>query len=117
MTILLVDDETELVATLAERLAMRGFTVDWADSGAKAIEMVQNNSIYDIAVLDVKMPEIGGLELQKRLAEIAPDMKYIFLTGNASTEDFIEGSAHSYSYLIKPVRIEKLIEQIQSAVK
>ena len=56
--VLLVDDEEELVSTLAERLSMRGLEADWASSGEKALEMAGKKT-YDIAVLDVKIPRFG----------------------------------------------------------
>ncbi|MDD4731508.1 MAG: response regulator [Desulfovibrio sp.] len=116
MRILLVDDEAELVSAMAERLAMRGMEADWAETGEQALEMAEAAQ-YDVAVLDMKMPRIGGLELRRRLEERSPDMKFIFLSGHGSEEDFRAGSAEAESYLIKPVRIEDLVERIHEAVK
>jgi DNA-binding response OmpR family regulator len=60
MKVLLVDDEHELVSTLAERLSFRGIQADWATSGEEAMRLTEKNT-YDVAVLDVKIPRISGL--------------------------------------------------------
>ncbi|SKA79988.1 Response regulator receiver domain-containing protein [Paucidesulfovibrio gracilis DSM 16080] len=116
MNILLVDDEAELVSAMAERLSMRGMPTEWAETGEQALKMVKAGN-YDVAVLDMKMPRMGGLELRRRLAELVPDMKFIFLSGHGSEEDFKVGSAEAESYLIKPVRIEDLVERIHKAME
>jgi DNA-binding response OmpR family regulator len=114
MHVLLVDDERELVSTLAERLALRGIRAEWVTSSEEALERVRARC-FDVAVLDVKIPRMSGLELQKQLAEHCPAMKYIFLTGHGSEEDFRTGSAKAGddNYLIKPVKIETLIDKLQ----
>ncbi|MEZ4526852.1 MAG: response regulator [Desulfobacterales bacterium] len=111
MKILLVDDEQELISTLAERLEIRGIDVHWFTSGEAALKSSEKMP-YDLAVLDVKMPGIGGLELQHRLQVMHPDMKFIFLTGHGSEEDYRAGTAQGHLYLIKPVDIDQLIGKI-----
>ncbi|MEF2144525.1 MAG: response regulator [Desulfovibrionaceae bacterium] len=113
MKVLLVDDETELVSALAERLSFRGVEADWADSGDKALRMAAQAS-YDVAVLDVKMPRMGGLELRRKMAEMRPGMRFVFLSGHGSEEDYLEGSAEASSYLIKPIDIEELLRRIRA---
>jgi DNA-binding response OmpR family regulator len=116
MRVLLVDDEEELVTALAERLAFRGIDADWSTSASRALELVEDH-VYDIAVLDVKMPSLSGIELKKRLERARPGMKYIFLTGHGSEEDFRAGSAEGSQYLVKPLDIEELIEAMRQAVQ
>lgn len=113
MKIILVDDEQELVSTLAERLTMRGIDADWATSGENALEKL-HTATYDLAVLDMKMPKMGGLELRKKINEIQPKMKYIFMTGHGSAEDFYAASSKEGAdcYLVKPVNIDMLIKKI-----
>jgi len=118
MKILLVDDERELVTTLAERLAIRGVDVDWATTGEEALEMAEAES-YDIAVLDIKIPRISGISLKKKLQEKYPEMKFIFMTGHGSEDDFRVGSieAGAEFYLVKPVDIKTLIEKMNEALE
>jgi DNA-binding response OmpR family regulator len=115
MRVLLVDDEEELVTALAERLSFRGIDADWSTSGARALELADAQT-YDVAVLDVKMPNINGLELKKKLEKKRPEMKYIFLTGHGSEEDFRVGSAEGSQYLVKPLDIEVLIATMRQVV-
>ncbi|MFZ0447953.1 MAG: response regulator [Desulfatiglandaceae bacterium] len=118
MRILLIDDEVELVSTLAERLSFRGIEADWATSGREALEKVAEAS-YDIAVVDIKMPRIGGIELKRMMAEKYPHMKFIFMTGHGSEEDFRTGSeeAGAAYYLVKPVDIEELMKKLNEVLK
>jgi len=110
MKLLLVDDEEELVSTMAERLGMRGVEADWVTCGEDALDKLATEH-YDLAVLDVKMPRMSGFELKKSMQALAPEMKYIFLTGHGSEQDFSAGAAEAGAdyYLIKPVAIEWLI--------
>ena len=118
MKILLVDDEKELVETLAERLSYRGIEADWATNGEDALKRLENKT-YALAVLDVKITKISGLELKKIMCKKYPDMKFIFMTGHGSEDDFKAGAAETGSayYLPKPIRIELLIEKIKEVLK
>ncbi|MFO8084813.1 MAG: response regulator [Desulfobacterales bacterium] len=115
MKILLVDDETELVSAIAERLSLRDIDADWADNAQEALKLAENK-IYDLAVLDIKMPKIGGLKLKKLLYEKYPHMKFIFFTGHGSEKEYkaCEEEKHVVDCLTKPFNIEVLIEKIQS---
>ncbi|BCS89796.1 response regulator [Pseudodesulfovibrio sediminis] len=115
MKILLVDDEVELVSAMAERLSFRSVDADWTDNGETALKMAAETD-YAVAVLDMKMPKMGGLELQESLAAEHPDMKFIFLSGHGSESDFKAGCAAGCNYLIKPVQIESLMDKIQEAL-
>ena len=116
MRILLVDDEEELVVTLAERLSLRDVDADWALSGEEALKMAAAKH-YDLAVLDMKMPKMNGLQLKAELQKLFPAMHFIFLTGHGSEEDFEAGSseAGADNYLIKPVNIMQLMATINAA--
>jgi len=109
MKILLVDDEKKFAIMLSKRLALRGIDVDVVFTGEDAVKSTQFNR-YDVAVLDVKMPGIGGIELEQKLSVLAPGMKFIFLTGHGSETDFEIGSVEAAYYLAKPLQIERLIE-------
>jgi DNA-binding response OmpR family regulator len=115
MRLLLVDDENEFVTTLAERLVIRGFEVDYATKAIDALDLVEK-SPYDLVILDMKMPGISGLVLKGLLEKIRPNMKYIFLTGHGSEEDYAAGSQQATHYLVKPVNISILISKINEAV-
>ena len=115
--VLLVDDEAELVDTLAERLIMRDIQADWATGAEEALYKADRNP-YDIAVLDVKMPGISGIALKKLMEQKHPGMKFIFMTGHGSEADFKAGTmeAGSEYYLVKPVNIEDLIKKMNEVM-
>jgi DNA-binding response OmpR family regulator len=112
--VLLIDDEEEFVATLAERLRLRGIAADWTTSAEAGLRRAAETT-YDIAVLDVKMPGVSGIDLKSRIQALSPETKYIFLTGHGSEKDFIAGKSISEFYLIKPVQIDDLVEKLQIA--
>ncbi len=118
MRVLLVDDETELVSALAERLQLRGIQADWTTNAEGALEMAAAQE-YDLAVLDMKMPKVGGFELKERLHAIRPRIKFIFLTGYGSKEDFdkVACEAAETCYLVKPIDIQVLIARMQELMK
>ena len=115
MKVLLVDDEEKFVSRLAERLELRGFESDWATNADEAFSKTAVKK-YDIAVLDVKMPRMSGIDLKKKLQEMSPDMKFIFVTGHGSEEDYSTGSREGFCYIIKPFKIETLVEKINQAL-
>ena len=115
MKILLVDDEKKFVSALAERLSLRGIEADWATLSDDALSMAARES-YSLAVLDVKMPCMSGIELKRRLQRISPEMKFIFVTGHGSEEDYKVGSKEAFGYIIKPFNIEHLVEKIKQAL-
>lgn len=114
MRVLLVDDEEEFIITLAERLTLRSFVVDYATRAADALVLAEKN-VYDIAVLDMKMPGTGGLRLREILQEKYPNLKVIFLTGHGSEDDYRAGSTGA-AYLVKPVDINTLILKMKEAL-
>lgn len=118
MRILLVDDEADLASALAERLELRGIQADWVTSGRKALEQAAIKS-YDLAVLDVRMPKIGGVELREKLHALYPEMKFIFLTGYGSEGDFkmISQEIGDDCYLVKPVDIDVLIQRMHKTIE
>lgn len=117
MKILLVDDEVEFVSALAERLSLRGIDADWVDQPEDAVNRVAQHC-YDLAVLDVKMPRLSGIDLKVMLQKKCPDMKFIFLTGHGSQESYEAGAAEAGAayYLMKPLKLEDLIHKIDEVV-
>ncbi|MBM9537006.1 response regulator [Desulfobulbus alkaliphilus] len=118
MRIILVDDEVELVSTLAERLTLRGINTDWASSPADALDMVQRQR-YDIAVIDMKMPKVNGRELMRTMQVHCPWLQFIFMSGHGATaalQDEFRGIGKKLTYLVKPVDIDVLIDTINGLI-
>jgi DNA-binding response OmpR family regulator len=97
---------------LAKRLELRGIQADVFFSGEKALDTVEQGNRFDVGILDVKMPGIGGIELKRRLALLDARMKFVFLTGHGSKMDYTTGALDSENYLPKPLQIEELIETL-----
>jgi DNA-binding response OmpR family regulator len=117
LRVLVVDDEEELVSTLVERLKLRGIDAQGAITGAEALSFIESNG-FDVAVVDVKMPGIGGLELMERLRAKRPDLQVILLTGRGSEKESEMGlEAGAFAYLMKPIDIEELVKMMRDAAK
>ena len=112
MKVLLVDDEQKFALMLSKRLDLRGISTEVFYSGDAALAAVERGARFDVAVLDVKMPGIGGIELRRRLQVLIPEMKFIFLTGHGSEADAAIGAQDAVDYLPKPLKIEQLIETL-----
>jgi DNA-binding NtrC family response regulator len=109
LRVLVVDDEEEFTSTLVERLQLRGIGAEGVTRGAHALAMLEDKS-FDVVLLDVKMPGIGGLEVIKRVKRDYPKTEVILLTGHGSAEAAEEGlRAGALEYLMKPVDIEYLL--------
>ena len=115
LSVLLVDDEKELVTTVAERLELRGYKADCVFSGADALEMAEKKK-YDVMVIDVKMPGMNGLETMSKLKHKYPDIPVILLTGHGSVIDAEDGMlAGAFDYLMKPLDISDLLKKMHDA--
>jgi DNA-binding NtrC family response regulator len=113
--VLLIDDEQTLLDYLSKRLLKEGFTVKATFSGEEALDVAADN-FFDVAVVDLKMPGIDGVETQKRLREIQPLIQCIVLTGHGSIDTALEsGQQDAYKYLLKPIDYENLVETIKEA--
>lgn len=112
---LLVDDEDDFRITLANRLKKRNLEVVDVGSGKEAIEQVREKR-FDVAVVDIKMPEMDGIEALKHIKAIDPAIEVILLTGHASVEAGIEGlKSGAYDYMVKPCKIAELLNKIEDA--
>ena len=113
--LLLADDEEDFRTTLARRLRKRRLEVTDVEDGYKAVDVVGSEPI-DVAVVDVKMPGMDGLEALKRIKQINPLIEVILLTGHASVESGIEGMRlGAFDYLMKPCNIDELMLKIEDA--
>ena len=115
LRVLLIDDEEEFAQTLAERLNLRGFQAAAASQAEEALGMIEEAE-WDIVVLDMVLETQSGLEVLRRIKTIRAELPVILLSGRGSDHDFREGERMgAFDYLIKPVRIEELVEKIKQA--
>jgi len=113
--ILLVDDEKDFVEALAERLRNRDFDVTTAFTGEEALEKLKEYN-FDVAIVDVKMPGLDGIETLKGIKKRKPLTEVLMLTGHGTVETAIEGMKHgAYDFLMKPCEMKVLLEKIGGA--
>jgi len=113
--VLLIDDEETLVEYLSKRLLRKGFTVKAAFSGEEAVNVAREEH-FDVAVVDLKMPGMDGVETQKRLHDIQPFLQCIVLTGHGSIDSALEsGQENAFRYLLKPIDYDDLVTGIKEA--
>ena len=115
--VLLVDDEERYRASLAQRLALRGFDVRDVPDGEEAMRQVRHNP-PDVVLLDRKMPGMDGEAVLKELKRLAPEIQVVMLTGQASIESATEtGRLDAFAYLEKPCATDELVWTLESAYR
>ena len=111
--VLLVDDEVGFADILAKRLSKRNMDVTPAYTGTEAIQLVRKQD-FDVAVLDLKMEEMDGIEVLKIFKKMDPNMVVIMLTGHGSQQAAKEGiELGAFDYLTKPCELEELLAKIR----
>jgi CheY-like chemotaxis protein len=106
--VLLVDDERDFVQTLSERLELRDMGSAVVFNGASALEMVAEDK-PDVMIVDLKMPDINGLEVLRQVKATRPEIEVIVVTGHGSAADEARcRELGAFAYLQKPVDIEEL---------
>ena len=115
--LLLVDDERGFVEVLAKRLAKRRIQVTQAFSGSEGIRLLRRSD-FDVAVLDLKLEDMDGIEILKIFKKMDPHMPVIMLTGHGSEKASREGLRFgAYDYLTKPHELSELVAKIHEAVR
>ena len=115
LRILVVDDEEGYLDVLSKRMARRDIEVMTADSGGAAIQALRRYD-FDVALVDLKMQDMDGIELLKIFKKMAPELAVIILTGHGSETAAREGMAFgAFDYLTKPCELEDLIRKIRLA--
>ncbi len=113
--LLLVDDEERFRVTLTKMLAAQGLEVTSLSSGALALEELHRQA-YDVVLLDIRMPEMDGIQTLAAIKQSQPDIEVIILTGHASMDAALEIiKLGGYDYLLKPCPLEELLLKIEAA--
>lgn len=107
-SVLIVDDEDSLRELIAGRLRRRGYRVDAVATGAEALEALARQE-FDLAVLDLRLPDVDGMDCLRRAKELQPALEVVMLTGHGTIESAIEAmKLGAYDYLTKPCNLSEL---------
>ena len=113
--ILITDDEVKFLDSIAQRLELRDFEVTKASNGKDAIEAARNDK-FDLALLDLKMPEMDGKQVLEILKQEHRFIEVVILTGHGSMDSAVECTKlGAFGYLPKPYELDKLIETLKNA--
>jgi DNA-binding NtrC family response regulator len=116
-TILIVDDDPSIRSTMKVILEDEGYKVDFAANGKEAIRMTNQRS-YNLALLDIRLPDMEGVKLLKLMKESIPRMRKIMITGFPSIQNAVEAVNKSAdAYLIKPVNLDELLLIVKEQLK
>jgi len=112
-TALIVDDDKSVRRVFSKGLQAGGFIVDTAETGKEALDKVKDRA-YDVILIDLRLPDLNGLDLLRAMEATSRNMAKIVITGNPTAEGgiraFEEGAD---AYLAKPVRREELLRVIE----
>lgn len=115
LTILIVDDEEAACENLADILELSGHEVTWSSSPAQACLLQESHKgRFDLAILDLKMPEMNGVQLLQKLRQRQPDLAAILTTAYGDQAEFSEEDRELFEDVIsKPVDVRLLLERVQ----
>src|ERR1700716_834457 len=117
LNVLVVDDDAQMLRTITDILRLRGYSSQIAGTGREALDIPRAmKEAPAVALVDLKLPDMDGIELIGRLREIAGLTEVVILTGNASVDSAVRAlRENSNDYLLKPVKPEQLVGTIESA--
>jgi len=115
--ILVVDDDETIRTTMKAILEDEGYLVDLASTGKEAIQKTQDKN-YNVALLDIRLPDMEGVELLKLMKDNIPKTRKIMVTGYPSMQNAISAlNKNADAYLLKPVDVEKLLNTVKEQLE
>jgi DNA-binding NtrC family response regulator len=115
--ILIVDDDENVRKTMKAILEDENYRVEIATNGKEAIQM-SNEKMYNLALLDIRLPDMEGVELLKLMKEYVPRTRKIMLTGFPTIQNAVTAvNEKADAYLLKPVDVEKLLEIVKEQLR
>lgn len=117
LKILVVDDDENIRNTLKTILSEKGYLVDVVGTGKEAIRKTESEA-FNVVILDIRLPDIEGVEILKKMHDTVPKTRKIMLTGYPTQQNAITALNNKADvYLVKPVSVEVLLGKIQEQVK
>jgi two-component system response regulator HydG len=116
-SLLIVDDDIDILQSFKDILELEGFDVDTAVTAKEGLEKAKAN-FYNLALLDIKLPDMEGTELLAKIHKIRPGMMKIMITGFASLENAVKSvNIGADAYIMKPVNPDQLLSAIEKKLK
>lgn len=117
MRLLLVEDDVLVASGIKLGLANAGYAVDWVGSGERALEVTQSEA-FDIAVIDIGLPTIDGLQLTQALREQGHAMPVLILTARDALQDRVQGlDRGADDYMVKPFELPELLARLRALLR
>ncbi len=115
--ILIVDDDENIRKVLAMILEDEGYSVDQAETAKQAIEKTKKN-VYNIALIDIRLPDMEGIELLTKMRDTVPRMRKIIITGYPTLQNAIEAvNRGADAYILKPFDVSKVLATIKEQLR
>ena len=115
--VLIVDDETAERITLGEVLRLEGYQITLAASGEEALTIVRQEAMFDLAILDLRLPGIDGLQVLDGIHQVSPDTIVILITGYGTLDTAIQALRKgAYDFLLKPCPVEEVLSAVRRAL-
>lgn len=115
--ILVVDDDLDILQSLKEILETKGYNVEVAENAQKGLEMARKK-FFNLAILDIKLPDMEGTELLAKIHKEKPEMMKVMLTGYPSLDNAVQAlNLGADAYLMKPVNPEELLRVVEEKLK
>ena len=117
LKVLIIDDEVVFCENMAKLLNTRGYQVKTVNEGEEAISALKKE-VYDVVVLDLKMPGMNGIDVLKKINELGVSSQVIMLTGHGGVDTAMEAvKLGAFDYIPKPCEVDELSEMINNAHK
>jgi DNA-binding NtrC family response regulator len=115
-TILVVDDEASIRRTLQEILEYEDYDVEQAEDGEEALDAIRSDP-YDLVLLDVKMPKVDGMEVLRAVADEAPELPVVMISGHGTIETAVEATKlGAFDFIEKPPDLNRLLLTVRNAL-
>ena len=115
--ILIVDDDENIRKVLSTILVEEGYAIDTARNGKEAINK-SNEKFYNLALIDIRLPDIQGVELLSKIRDTTPKMRKIIITGYPSLQNAVEAlNRGADAYVMKPFEMEKILKTIKEQLR
>jgi DNA-binding NtrC family response regulator len=115
--ILIIDDDENIRKVLTAILEEEGYAIESVDTGKKAIERTKRKA-YNLALIDIRLPDMEGIELLTKMKDTTPKMRKIIITGYPTVHNAVEAvNRGADGYIMKPFDVEKVLKTIENQLK